>query len=99
MNLEYIVQERAANLLNLVAKKFAKNEAVDLHHTFRSISVDVITEYAFGACYNLMEKEDLGAEFFAMVAGIGPCMVSLCVFHFSLHILKCDLQCVWSVHT
>ncbi|KAG4433709.1 hypothetical protein IFR05_010818 [Cadophora sp. M221] len=74
MNLEYIVQERAQNLSNLVAAKFAKNEAVDLHHTFRSISVDVITEYAFGSCYNLMEKEDLGAKFFAMVSGIGPCM-------------------------
>lgn len=76
MSLEYIVQERAQNLSNLVAAKFAKNEAVDLHHTFRAISVDVITEYAFGSCYNLMDKEDLGAEFFAMVSGIGPNMVS-----------------------
>lgn len=76
MNLEYIVQERAQKPSNFVATKFEKNEAVDLHHTFRSISVDVITEYAFGSCYNLMNKEDLGAEFFAMVSGIGPCMVS-----------------------
>ncbi|KAH7395782.1 cytochrome P450 monooxygenase-like protein [Cadophora sp. MPI-SDFR-AT-0126] len=74
MNLEYIVQERAQKLSKIIRDKFAKNEAVDLHHTFRSISVDVITEYAFGACYNLMDKEDLGAEFFAMVSGIGPCM-------------------------
>jgi len=76
MNLEYIVQERAQKLSNLIKARFAKCEAVDLHHTFRSISVDVITEYAFGSCYNLMDKEDLGAEFFAMVSGIGPCMVS-----------------------
>ncbi|KAL2074104.1 hypothetical protein VTL71DRAFT_7882 [Oculimacula yallundae] len=74
MSLEYIVQERAQKLSDLVATKLARNEAVDLHHTFRSISVDVITEYAFGSCYNLMDKEDLGAEFFAMVNGIGPCM-------------------------
>lgn len=76
MSLEYIVQERAQKLSSLIKSKFAIGKAVDLHHTFRSISVDVITEYAFGSCYNLMDKEDLGAEFFAMVSGIGPCMVS-----------------------
>lgn len=82
------MQERAANLTNLIATKFAKNEAVDLHHTFRSISVDVITEFAFGECYNLMDKNDLGADFFAMIAGIGPSMVSfprIFGLHFKFH--------------
>jgi hypothetical protein len=74
LNLEHIVQAKAEKLSDIVSSRFARNETVDLHHTFRSISVDVITDYAFGESYDLMDKKDLGAEFFAMVSGIGPTM-------------------------
>jgi hypothetical protein len=36
----------------------------DLHYGFRAVSVDVITDYAFGDCYNLLEKDDFGKYFF-----------------------------------
>ena len=74
LTLENIVQAKAAKLSELVAKKFSLGESVDLHHGFRAISVDVITDYAFNQCYNLLDLPDLGLEFFAMVQGIGPMM-------------------------
>lgn len=72
--LEDIVQAKAAKLSELVAKKFSLGESVDLHHGFRAISVDVITDYAFNQCYDLLDMPDLGLDFFAMVQGIGPMM-------------------------
>jgi hypothetical protein len=52
--------------------KFSKNEAIDLHHAFRAISVDVITDYAFGESYELLARDDLGREFWDLATGIGP---------------------------
>ena len=72
LSLESLVQHRAQRLLSIIKTRFARNEEVDLHHTFRSISVDVITEYAFGESYELLEQPDLGKEFFDLTNGIGP---------------------------
>jgi cytochrome P450 len=72
LNLEHLVQSRAEKLLEIISSKFSRNEAVDLHHAFRSISVDIISDYAFGESYELLARDDLGREFFEMVVGIGP---------------------------
>lgn len=72
LSLEYLVQARAETLTEIMNSKFAQNEAVDLHHAFRSISVDVISDYAFGKSYELLAREDLGKEFFELVCGLGP---------------------------
>lgn len=72
LNLEYLVQARAQKLLEIISSKFSTNEAVDLHHAFRAISVDVISDYAFGESYELMARDDLGRKFFDLVTGIGP---------------------------
>jgi len=45
---------------------------MDLHHGFRAVSVDVITDYAFDKCYNLLDSPSLGAEFFEMLRGMVP---------------------------
>lgn len=74
INLEHIVQSRAEKLTDLVSSKLARKEAVDMHHAFRAISVDVITDYAFGESYHILDTPDLGREFFEMVNGIGPTM-------------------------
>lgn len=74
INLERIVQSRAEKLTDLVSSKLARKEAVDMHHAFRAISVDVITDYAFGESYHLLDTADLGRGFFEMVNGIGPTM-------------------------
>jgi cytochrome P450 len=72
LKLEYLVQARAEKLLKIMTSRFSHNEAVDLHHTFRSISVDVILDYAFGKSYELMSRYDLGREFFDLTGGLGP---------------------------
>jgi cytochrome P450 len=72
LNLEYLVQLRAEKLLEIISSKFSRNEAVDLHHAFRAISVDVISDYAFAESYELLARDDLGREFFDLVTGIGP---------------------------
>ncbi len=74
LNLEHIVQAKAEKLSDIVSSRFSRNEAVDLHHTFRSISVDVITDYALEESYDLMNRKVLGAEFSAMVSSICPTM-------------------------
>lgn len=72
IKLEHVVQSRAKHLLKIIASKFSRSESVDLHHAFRSISVDVISDYAFGKSYDLLSRDDLGREFFDLTGGIGP---------------------------
>ncbi|RDW56886.1 hypothetical protein BP5796_12953 [Coleophoma crateriformis] len=72
IKMEYLVQSRAAKLLHIMSSKFSAGAAVDLHHAFRSISVDVISDYAFGESYSLLDRDDLGREFFELTGGIGP---------------------------
>ena len=45
---------------------------MDLHHGLRAVSIDVITDYAFGQSYGLLETPDLGYEFFMLVQRLGP---------------------------
>ena len=72
--LEDKIHLQAQKLRALVAEQFNKGEEVDIHHGFRAVSVDIITDYAFGDCYHLLDRPDLGTEFFRMVAGLGPMM-------------------------
>ena len=46
--------------------------SIDLHYGFRAVSIDVITDFAFGKSYNLLEKPDLGLQFFTMIHKLGP---------------------------
>ncbi|KAG0648396.1 Cytochrome P450 monooxygenase yanH [Hyphodiscus hymeniophilus] len=72
LSLEHLVQSRAEKLCQIITSRFSKSQAVDLYHAFRSISVDVISDYAFGESYELLARDDLGKEFFDDLAGLGP---------------------------
>jgi cytochrome P450 len=72
LELEEIVQDKAHKLVSITDKCIESGEAVDLHHMFRCVSVDVITEYSFDKSYDLLDVPDFGAHFFKMVRGIGP---------------------------
>lgn len=74
LELEDSVQRNAEKLCALLEKKFSLNESVDLHHGFRALSVDIITDYAFNQCYDLLDSPDLGKHFFHMIEGLGPMM-------------------------
>jgi cytochrome P450 len=72
LKMEYLVESRIEKLESIITSKFSRGEAVDLHHAFRAISVDVITDYAFGESYELLARDDLGREFWDLTTGIGP---------------------------
>jgi cytochrome P450 len=74
LELEDSVQKKAEKLCALLAKKFSFDESIDLHHGFRALSVDIITDYAFNQCYDLLDSPDLGKHFFHMIEGLGPMM-------------------------
>jgi hypothetical protein len=74
LELEDVVQDKAEKLCSLVSRKFAAGEPVDLHHAFRAVSIDVITDYGFNKCYNLLDSPDLGRNFFLMVRRIGSAL-------------------------
>jgi hypothetical protein len=74
LRLEHIVQDKAEKVSALTAKVFATGKAMNLHYAFRAVSVDVITEYAFAQCYNLLDRPDLGQSFFKMIQDLGPTM-------------------------
>jgi cytochrome P450 len=72
LELEDIIQTKTTKLCDLVAKKFSLGQEVDLHHGFRAVAVDIITDYAFNQCYDLLDRQDFGLEFFFMIQGLGP---------------------------
>jgi cytochrome P450 len=80
LDVESIVQDKVEKVIrrleNSVSKtsRLADDSGVDLHHAFRAVSVDVISEFAFGSCYNFLDKSDTSAKFFEMARGIGPAL-------------------------
>lgn len=63
LDLQPIVRDKANRLCHLLRHDddHQRPQAVDLYLAFRAVSIDVITEYAFGACWGFLERKDLGA--------------------------------------
>jgi cytochrome P450 len=74
LQLEHIVQDKAEKVSALAAEAFDAGKSLNLHYAFRAVSVDVITEYAFAQCYDLLDRADLGESFFRMIQDVGPTM-------------------------
>lgn len=72
LQLEDIVHQKTELLAALVSKALETGGEVDMHHGLRAVSTDVVTDYAFGACYDLLKEPDLGLKFFTLVHKIGP---------------------------
>lgn len=64
LEMERIVQEKARKVCKRMQDGIDLGTPVDLHHAFRAVSVDVISDFAFDRCYNFLDKEDIGATFF-----------------------------------
>lgn len=43
-----------------------EGKPVDLHHGYRALSVDIVTDYSFDNCYNQLDAPSFGADFFDM---------------------------------
>jgi hypothetical protein len=74
LELQSIVQEKADKLCALITRHSKAEEMLDIHHGCRAVSIDVITEYMFNKCYDLLDAPDLGTNFFELVRGIGPAL-------------------------
>jgi hypothetical protein len=66
------VQSKVEKLIRIARQKFAAGRAIDLHHGFRAVSVDVMTEYCYGECFDTLDHEDLGDRFNAIFRRLGP---------------------------
>jgi cytochrome P450 len=61
LELECIVQNKVSKLCNRMQDLLASSLPVDIYHAVRCISLDVITEYAFDNCRNLLDTPDFAA--------------------------------------
>ncbi|KAL6915276.1 hypothetical protein FSST1_006771 [Fusarium sambucinum] len=72
IDLEDIVQDKARKVCKAIDNTIATGKPMDLHHALRAVSIDVITEYAFGESYGLLDTPDFGYDFFMLVLRLGP---------------------------
>jgi cytochrome P450 len=68
LELEGIVHAKVQKLCDQMADAFQGHRPVDLHHGFRAVSVDVITDYAIDNCYNLLDKPGFGIDYFDLMS-------------------------------
>ena len=73
---EDVVQEKVAKLSARIEADSARGVPTDISVGFRAVSVDVITEYAFGAqrCWNSLDREDLGVWYNNLARTVVPMM-------------------------
>jgi hypothetical protein len=69
---ETLVQSKVAKLVKRMQDLLDSNQPVDLHHGYRALAVDVVTEFAFGNCYDQLDEEDFAKPFFDMTAELVP---------------------------
>lgn len=79
LEVEAIVQDKVQKVISrlensITNTRIGDESGVDLHHAFRAVSVDVASEFSFANCYNFLDKNDTGADFFEMARGIGPAL-------------------------
>jgi len=62
--LEPILQERLRTLLGRIRSSSEQHEALEMHPIFRACTNDVITTYAFGRSFDLLDRPDFGVPYF-----------------------------------
>jgi cytochrome P450 len=72
--LEEVVQDKVDKLIRRTHEAEQQGKPIDVHHGFRAISSDVISDYAFGKSYDILNSPDLGKNWYEMIQGLGPTM-------------------------
>lgn len=88
LQMEDIIQEKVATLCRRVEDGLKRAEPVDLHTGFRSISIDVVTDYAFDNCWDHLCQDDLGAWFTRISRGLGMSAWVFQLFPFLAKLMK-----------
>ncbi|TKA77152.1 hypothetical protein B0A49_03639 [Cryomyces minteri] len=74
LGLEDVVQSKAWKIAELTTQALQENRPMDFYHAFRSLSTDVISDFAFDKSFNLLDSPDLGAAYLALIRqlNVGP---------------------------
>lgn len=60
LDLEAVVSGKANKLCDMLEASGLEGKPFDAHHAVRAFSTDVITEYSYGHCWNMLDREDFG---------------------------------------
>ncbi len=66
LQLEHIIQEKTAKLVSRMKGLVIQGKSVDLHHGYRALSVDVITDYSFDNDYQQLDSPTFASDFYEM---------------------------------
>ncbi|KAK5146036.1 hypothetical protein LTR04_001131, partial [Oleoguttula sp. CCFEE 6159] len=74
LGLEDVVQSKAWKIIELTTQALQENRPMDFYHAFRSLSTDIISDFAFDKSFNLLDSPDLGAAYLALIRqlNVGP---------------------------
>ena len=80
LELEDIVHDKADKLCRILQNNKDADKPTNIDAAFRAISVDVVTDYAFGESWDQLGSPDLGAWFSDMVRGSSGMFFTLQAF-------------------
>jgi len=61
-NVEPIIRTQVSNLLSLLGQNLSKNSVVDLRVAYSSLTLDIISNYCFGASWGCLTNQKLAEE-------------------------------------
>jgi cytochrome P450 len=68
LDLQSVVLSKVEKLCARLDEALAQDQPFDFYQASRALSVDVATDYAFDDCYNLLSKDNYGADLMSMVS-------------------------------
>lgn len=88
LSLEDKTQSKAQKLCQRVAEGLKAGKSLNLNHGFRAVSIDVITDYAFDNCMNLLDAPEFGDAFFNMMQASAPSYNNFVQFPILVYIIR-----------
>ena len=89
LKLEDIVWNKVRKMCDIMQLCFENNSSetpFDLHRAVRALTVDIITEYAYGRCWDQLDKEDFGTAYQAAIRSIQTVFIWFQTFPFIIPI-------------
>lgn len=72
LELDGIMQSKTKKLVQRIRGIISKGKPIDVHHGYRALAVDVITDCTFDKCYNQLDTPDFAVDFFNMTNALIP---------------------------
>jgi len=87
LGLEDVVWSKARKMCDMIQSALEGNPdgtSFDLNRAVRALTVDIITEYAYGRCWDQLDKDDFGTAYQAAIRAIQTIFVWFQTFPFVL---------------